>query len=204
MDPLTIIIYIIVLIFSVIIHELAHGYAADALGDPTPRTQGRLTLNPIPHLSLWGSVIIPLLLIVTQAGFILGWAKPVEFNPFNLKNRKWGPALVALAGPASNIVIAIIFGVLLRLAPVLGIDSSVFLSFASAIVLLNVLLAVFNLVPVPPLDGHHVLFALIPDKYRHVKIFLVRYSFILLLAVIFFLWPYIMPLVELIYRLIVG
>lgn len=203
MDITTTIFYIIILIFSVIIHEVAHGFAADTLGDPTPRQQGRLTLNPIPHLDLFGSIVLPALLVLSGAGFILGWAKPVVFNPFNLRDRKWGPALVAAAGPLSNISIALVFGVLIRIAPVIGFSSG-FIAIASGIVFINILLAVFNLIPVPPLDGHHILFAVLPTKYQEVKNFLNRYSLILLLVVIFFLWDFIMPLVFLIYKGFTG
>ncbi|MCD8527906.1 MAG: site-2 protease family protein [Candidatus Pacebacteria bacterium] len=176
METMTMIFYIIILIFSVVIHELAHGYAADALGDPTPRMQKRLTLNPLAHIDWFGSVILPFLLVVLKAGFILGWAKPVMFNPYNLRNRKWGPALIALAGPLSNIGIALFFGVLIRVAPMIGITAAPFFTLASALVFINIMLAIFNMIPVPPLDGHHILFALIPEKYNHIKNTLMRYS----------------------------
>ncbi len=204
MEATTTIFYILILLFSVIIHEVAHGFAAEALGDPTPRNQGRLTLNPVPHLDLFGSIILPVLLVISGTGFILGWAKPVVFNPFNLRNRKWGPAVVAVAGPLSNIILALVFALILRLAPALGITSAGFLSFSASIVFINVLLAIFNLIPIPPLDGHHILFAVIPEKYHHIKEFLYKYSLILLLIVIFFLWGYIMPLVNFVYNLLVS
>jgi len=107
--PTDFIFLISILIFSVILHEISHGYVAEMLGDPTARLAGRLTLNPLPHLDLWGSFIIPLLLIVSNAGFIIGWAKPVPYNPHNFRNKKWGEAMVAGAGPAMNIFIAILF-----------------------------------------------------------------------------------------------
>jgi Zn-dependent protease len=203
MDTITTLFSIIILVFSVIIHEIAHGYAADSLGDPTPRNQGRLTLNPLAHIDWFGSVILPVILVVTGAGFVLGWAKPVVFNVFNLRDRKWGPALIALAGPASNICIAFIFGLLIHVIPGLDIGSPLW-SIFSSIVFINVLLAIFNLIPVPPLDGHHVLFALIPEKYNHIKLFLSRYSLFLILIVIFFVWDYVMPLVFVIYGIFTG
>lgn len=199
-----IIFYIIILLFSVIIHEMAHGYAADALGDPTPRLQKRLTLNPLVHLDLFGSIIVPFILVVMQAGFVLGWAKPVVFNPYNLRDRRWGPALIALAGPVSNIVLALIFGMLIRFAPIMGITAEPFFIIASGIVFINILLAVFNMIPVPPLDGHHILFALIPDRYRSVKVALQKYSIIFILVVIFFAWQYIIPVVFWLFTLFTG
>lgn len=204
MDALAIIFYVVILLFSVIIHEMAHGYAADALGDPTPRLQGRLTLNPLVHLDLVGSIIVPLVLVVAQAEFILGWAKPVVFNVYNLRNRKWGPALIAVAGPVSNIALAVVFGLLIRLGPTLGIVAEPFYFIASAIVFLNILLAVFNMIPVPPLDGHHILFALIPEKFNHIKRALYTYSIFFVLIVIFVAWRFIRPLVMWLYTLITG
>jgi Zn-dependent protease len=203
MDTITTIFYIVILICSVIIHEVAHGYAADSLGDPTPRQQGRLTLNPLAHIDWFGSVLLPAFLVLTGAGFVLGWAKPVPFNVYNLRNRKWGPALVALAGPASNIALAIVFGLLIRFVP--GIDvASPFYMIASGVVFINVLLAIFNLIPIPPLDGHHVLFAFLPARFARLKQFLLRWSLFLLLFVIFFLWDYVMPIIFFVYDLIVG
>lgn len=204
MEITTTIFYIVILILSVIIHEVSHGFAADALGDPTPRNQGRLTLNPIPHLDLFGSILLPAILVLSGTGFVLGWAKPVVFNPFNLRDRKWGPALVAVAGPASNIIIALVFGLLIRFAPVVGITSEPFLFIASGIVFVNVLLAVFNLIPVPPLDGHHILFAFLSDKHRNIKNFLQKYSLVFLLVIVFFLWKFIMPVVLFIYNAFTG
>src|SRR5574343_1207888 len=110
----TAVILFLILLFSVIIHELAHGYVAYSLGDPTAKYEGRLTMNPLKHLDPFGSVILPLLLILSQSSFIIGWAKPVPYNPYNLKNQKWGDAIVALAGPLSNICVALFFGLLIR------------------------------------------------------------------------------------------
>lgn len=205
MDGITAIVYVAVLIMSVVIHEVAHGYAADALGDPTARLQGRLTLNPLKHLDWVGSVIFPLFLVLINAPFLLGWAKPVPFNPYNFKrHRKWGPALVAAAGPASNIAVALIFGVFIRIAPNIGLDTPGFITIVGAIVLLNVVLAVFNLLPVPPLDGHHILFALLPERMNHIKQFIMRYSIVFFMIVFFVLWGFIQPIIFAIFRGIVG
>ena len=154
----------IVLIFSIVIHEVAHGYMAESLGDPTARRAGRLTLNPIPHLDPLGSVIIPALLIISGTSFVFGWAKPVPYNPSLLtKDMKYGPLKVALAGPATNILLAVVFGIIIRFAyPILSEFTILTLAFA---VLINILLAVFNMVPIPPLDGSKILTILLPYPY---------------------------------------
>lgn len=204
MDTITTIFYIVILLFSVIIHELAHGYTADYLGDPTPRLQGRLTLNPIPHLDMFGSIILPALLVLSGTGFVVGWAKPIEYNPFNIRNRKWGAIVIALAGPLSNILLATVFGLVLRFFGA-GLPLAVVTIFA-IIVLLNIILALFNLIPIPPLDGHHILFSLLPDSGTGsmIKYFLSKYSFILMLVVIFFVWRLLFPIVLWLFALLTG
>jgi len=216
MAGIDIVFYILILLFSVILHELSHGYAAEALGDSTPRMAGRLTLNPIKHLDLWGSVLIPLLLVITNAGFLIGWAKPVPFNVNQLRNKKYGPALVALAGPVSNIIIAISVSLLARLFIFIGgIDpvsisamGEIFISpelkIAGIIIIVNVVLAVFNLVPIPPLDGHHIMFALFPKHWNAVRIFFEKYWMFMLLFFIFFLWDLLLPIVIFVYTVIIG
>lgn len=195
--------FILILLVSVVIHEVSHGYMAEQLGDPTARLQGRLTLNPIPHIDPIGSIAVPALLIFSGAGFVFGWAKPVPFNPYNLRNGKWGPALVAVAGPASNIVIALIFGTALRFNELLGL-SSAFQEIFFIIVLLNVLLAVFNMIPVPPLDGSKVLAAFLSYKYAGLIESMERYGFLVLIAVILFGWPLIQPVINAIFYLFTG
>jgi Zn-dependent protease len=188
---------------SVVIHEVSHGYTANALGDPTAKYAGRLTLNPIRHLDLFGSVILPVLTYMV-GGFIFGWAKPVPYNPYNLKNQKWGPGLVGLAGPLSNIFVAVIFGLLVRFGASAGLAGSAFLELAVLIVFINLILAVFNLVPIPPLDGSKVLFAFLPYSWHHVEIFLERYGLLILLIFIFFFFRAILPIVFGLFRLITG
>jgi len=202
MEPSTIF-FIVILIFSVIIHEISHGYVAEMLGDPTARMAGRLTLNPIPHVDLFGSFILPVLLIVSHAGFVFGWAKPVPYNPYNLKDQKWGPAMVAVAGPLSNIFIAIIFGLALRFADILSLPAA-FVEIFFIIVILNIVLAVFNMIPIPPLDGSKVLFALLPYRYYHYIESLEKYGFVILLFVVFFGWKFIQPVISGIFYLITG
>lgn len=199
---------IAVLIFSVVIHEVSHGYAALALGDETAKHEGRLTLNPLKHLDPFGSVLLPVLSYL-MGGFIFGWAKPVPYNPYNLRNQKWGPALVGAAGPAANISIAIVFGLLIRFLPVFGSGAVApflfnFINIAGIIVLLNLILAFFNLVPIPPLDGSKLLFAILPYQWRGLQFFLEQYGFILLLVFIFFFFHWLFPVVLFFFRLITG
>lgn len=189
-----------VLIMSVVIHEVAHGYAALAQGDRTAEYQGRLTLNPLRHLDPFGSILVPF--ITYQMGFIIGWAKPVPFNPYNLKYRKWGEALVALAGPASNIAVALAFGLLIRFAG--GSLTPAFLALSGSIVFINLILAVFNMVPIPPLDGSKVLFSLFPYHWSKIRFALERYSLFFALLFVLFLWQYLIPVVVFLFSLIVG
>ncbi|MBX9906827.1 site-2 protease family protein [Patescibacteria group bacterium] len=166
---ITTLIIIAALVMSIVIHEVAHGFMANWLGDPTARLAGRLTLNPVSHADPIGSVILPGFLALTGSGLLFGWAKPVPYNPYNLKNQRWGEVLVAAAGPAVNIVIALVFSLIIRLAPGLSL-SSAFLELASYIVYMNIVLAFFNLIPVPPLDGSKILTGFLPlsleIKYR--------------------------------------
>ncbi len=152
---------LIILVLSVIAHEVAHGYAANSLGDPTARLAGRLTLNPLPHIDFMGSIIIPALLVFTQSPILFGWAKPVPYNPYNLKNQRWGEMLVAIAGSATNILLAIIFGLIVRFGPLLGLDATA-LSLAASIAFVNLFLGLFNLIPFPPLDGFTALRSALP------------------------------------------
>ncbi len=155
---------IIVLIFSVILHEVSHGYMADFLGDPTARRAGRLTLNPLPHIDLVGSILLPLFLILTGSPILFGYAKPVPYNPYNLSGRR-DETLVAFAGPGTNLVIALLFGLLIRFAAV-AMTGPMILAFGT-IVYINMLLGLFNLIPIPPLDGSKVLSGLLPSKLAH-------------------------------------
>ncbi len=193
---------ILILIFSVVIHEVSHGYAAYRLGDNTALYQGRLTLNPLKHLEWFGSFILPLMSYFL-GGFILGWAKPVPFNPYNLRNQRWGEAIVAVAGPVSNIVIALFFGLLIRFG-VLSQFGPAFVYIASSIVFINLILATFNLIPVPPLDGSKILFSILPYHMRGVRDWLEHNSIFILLFFVFFLWRFIIPVVYLEFRLITG
>ena len=166
MDITSAIFLVLILMFSAIVHEVMHGIAADKLGDPTARYAGRLTLNPLPHLDPFGSVILPLVLVLTGSPVFFAWAKPVPYNPYNLKPGRFSEAIVAGAGPAVNLLLAIIFGLVIRLGVAPALSSIFFL-----IVVINVMLCIFNLIPVPPLDGSKVLESLLPRslQYRYAR-----------------------------------
>lgn len=164
MDPLQIAM-IFALILSVVLHEMAHGYAANWLGDPTARLQGRLSANPLVHLDPMMSVILPGILLVTGSPILFGAAKPVPYNPYNFTNQKWGEAIVAIAGPLANFFIAGVFALLIRLSDVLML-SETFIVLSLQIIMLNIFLAFFNLVPIPPLDGSKILPHFLPYQLR--------------------------------------
>ncbi len=192
--------HIAILVMSVVVHEVSHGYAASMLGDQTARFEGRLTLNPLKHLEWLGSFIIPTL-SYALGGFIFGWAKPVPYNPYNLRPGRFSEALVAVAGPISNIIIAVVFGLLLRF----GIsDNPAFIGITSLVVFINILLAVFNLMPIPPLDGSKILFSLFPDKAYRFRAVLESYGFFLVVLFILIAWQIIAPIIFFLFRLIVG
>jgi len=147
---------LIILLFSVVVHEVSHGLAALYLGDDTAEKMGRLTLNPLKHLDPIGSVLLPLMLVLMNTGFIFGWAKPVPYNPLNLKMPRRDSAILAFAGPLSNFSLALIFGLIIRIIIVTSSFVSL-LPFLMFIVWINLVLGVFNLLPIPPLDGSKIL-----------------------------------------------
>ncbi len=191
---------IAILILSVVIHEVSHGFVANILGDSTARHAGRLTLNPIKHLDPMGSFVVPMLTYF-GGGFIFGWAKPVPYNPYNLRDQKWGEAKVSVAGPLSNLLVALVFGLILRF--VAGIPPAP-AEILHLIVYLNLVLAVFNLVPIPPLDGSKILFSILPYHMRHVQDFMERYWLVFIGIFIFFVSGILSPVVAYLFRLIVG
>jgi Zn-dependent protease len=193
---------IAILILSVIVHELSHGYTADLLGDPTARLQGRLTLNPLKHIDPVGSILVPL--ITSLAGFTFGWAKPVPYNPYNLKNKRWGEFLIAVAGPSSNLLIALIFGTVIRFVlPGVAVITP-FIEITSYIVIINIVLAIFNLIPLPPLDGSKLLFAVLPNQYGRARLIMEQYAPIFILIVVFFLWQVVSPVIPWVFKLFTG
>lgn len=181
---------IIVLVISVIIHEYSHGWVAYRLGDSTAKLAGRLTLNPISHLDPIGSIFLPLLLVITKANFLIGWAKPVPYNPHNLRDQKYGDLKVAIGGPGSNFIVALIFGLVARFTPLTSsVKSSIIINYFQGdynfllnsmngsllasifilsiiIVFINLLLMIFNLIPIPPLDGSKILMTFLPYEWK--------------------------------------
>jgi len=181
MDLLILLIGIVGFAFTIIIHEVAHGWVADRLGDPTARLSGRLTLNPIPHIDLYGTILLPVFLVIIHSPFLFGWAKPVPFDPYNLKDPKKDSALISLAGPLANIIIATILAVIYRFVP-----NQIVSSLIVNIVQFNVALAVFNLIPIHPLDGGKILVGILPNKEaREFDNFMNQFGIILLVFIIF-------------------
>ncbi|MDQ3244849.1 MAG: site-2 protease family protein [bacterium] len=194
--------YIAILIMSVVIHEVSHGFVAEYFGDKTARFAGRLTLNPLKHLDLFGSVILPIFMYLSF-GFAFGWAKPVPYNPENLRNKRWGVAWVAAAGILANVFIALLFGLLLRFSLGGGLPEG-FYFIVKSIVVVNIALAIFNLVPIPPIDGSKILFQFLPRSWSYIQDFLERFSIIIFLIFIFFFSSYLYPVLVYAYQLIVG
>jgi Zn-dependent protease len=204
MDITTIVFFIAVLVFSVVLHEVSHGWVANSLGDSTAKNAGRLTLNPLPHIDPIGSVLVPFFLILTT-GVGFGWAKPVPVNPYNLRDKKYGSAKVSFAGPGANLGIALVFGLFLRFlsSPIAAISPDLIPLFVG-IVQLNLILAIFNLLPIPPLDGSHILFDFLPRSFYGIRDFLTRYGIFILLFFVFFLFRFLVPVIDWVFRIIVG
>ncbi|MBI4991457.1 site-2 protease family protein [Candidatus Gottesmanbacteria bacterium] len=174
----------IILIIVITIHEFAHAYVADHFGDPTPRLAGRLTLNPTVHIDPIGTVLLPLMTMLSGAGIFFGWAKPTPFDPFNLRNPKKDSALIAFAGPVSNLLFALLLSILIRM-PFFGLLGYWVIGLFEMLIQLNIVLAVFNLIPIHPLDGFKVVAGLLPKKYYNDWLSLERYGIIFLILLIF-------------------
>jgi Zn-dependent protease len=177
-----------VLLFSVIIHECAHGYVAEWWGDPTARMLGRLTLNPLPHIDVFGSILVPGMLILSGSGILFGWAKPVPVTPENFRDRRMGDITVSLAGPASNILLALGFAAILAVAGLIsggGAPSEAVWRLCTYGILLNFVLAVFNLLPIPPLDGSHVVANLLPGPAAYAYRSMGQYGLLIVFLLLF-------------------
>jgi len=177
-----------VLLFSVIVHECAHGYVAEWWGDPTARMLGRLTLNPLPHIDLFGSILVPGMLLLSGAGILFGWAKPVPVTLENFRDRRLGDITVSLAGPVSNVLLALAIAAALAVAGLVwggdGVPAPV-LTLGYYGILLNFVLAVFNLLPIPPLDGSHVVANLLPPPAAYAYRSLGQYGLLIVFLLLF-------------------
>lgn len=198
----SLVISISIFAFAVIIHEVAHGWVAYKLGDPTAKLSGRLTLNPISHIDPIGTILLPVALVLTGSPVVFGWAKPVPINFFGLHNPKRDIMLVGAAGPLANIIFAFILGAAFRLFPVLHVPILAGMIFYS--ILLNLVLAAFNLIPIPPLDGSRILFGLLPPEVAMRYMSIEPYGFVILFILIWlgFLDRFVNPLVVILAKII--
>lgn len=195
----------IIIIFSIVIHEVAHGYAARHSGDKTAELSGRLTLNPIPHMDLLGTVILPIFIAITTGGGFFGWAKPVPINPDNFENEKKGMLLVSFAGVLANFALAIIFAIIFRGLSAYGLLNTGMYFIISMIIMTNLSLGIFNLIPVPPLDGSKILIALLPERHaRLVSNFLQKGQILFIFVVIFAFGSIIGPVINFLFKLLIG
>ncbi len=200
----TSIFYFVVLIFSIIVHEVAHGLVAEREGDPTARNLGRITLNPLKHIDWIGSVILPIILIVSGSGFIVGWAKPVPYNPENLHHGRKSEAKVAIAGIVVNLCIAVFFGLVIRSAVLFHYGTAALIQGASVIVLVNIVLALFNSIPLAPLDGFRFFYSVLPFRAIPTMRLIERFSLPLLLLFIVFGWNAVAPVAFSAFTLFTG
>jgi len=199
------------LIFAITLHEVAHGYVASLFGDQTARLSGRLSLNPLKHVDPMGTVVVPLLMLIVGSSFIFGWAKPVPVDGRNLRHPRRDMAIVALAGPCSNILMAIFWGLIAKLGILAEQGGNSWLGqpldyMGMAGVTINIVLAVLNLIPLPPLDGGRVLASLLPPRAAYILSLIEPYSFFILILLLFsgVLSLVMAPFVFLLIRLIVG
>lgn len=184
-NSLSFFVYFISLVFAVTIHEFAHAYLADRLGDPTPRISGRLSLNPLVHIDLFGTILLPLFLILNNFGIFIAWAKPVVYDPFNLKNPRKDSALISIAGPTSNLIIALLVSLIIRLIFFLNLTLSPFIiSFFFYFIYVNIFLAVFNILPIHPLDGFKIIYGLLNEEQAKEWAKLEAYGMLFLLLLI--------------------
>jgi Zn-dependent protease len=181
--PVQIAVMVFVLYLAIVVHEVAHGYVANLRGDPTAKRLGRLTLNPIPHIDIFGSIIIPGFLILTNSGFVIGWAKPVPIDIRNFRDPLGDFAITSLAGPASNAMQAAVYVALFHAAAALGWPGWVlFLAYVGT--LINLILAIFNMIPIPPLDGSRLVAAVLPTQLAVQYLSIERFGFIIIFGLL--------------------
>lgn len=180
---LQIVIMVFVLYLAIVVHEVAHGYVAYLRGDPTAKQLGRLTLNPLPHIDIFGSIIIPGFLILTNSGFVIGWAKPVPIDIRRFRDPLGDFAITSLAGPASNAMQAVVYVLLFHAASALGWPGWVlFLAYIGT--LINLILAIFNMIPIPPLDGSRLVAAVLPTRLAVQYLSIERFGFIIIFGLL--------------------
>jgi Zn-dependent protease len=194
-----ILITLVILLFSAIVHEVSHGLVAEKFGDDTAREEGRITLNPIPHIDPFGSILLPALLLFVGSPIIFGAAKPVPVNFNSLHPRRLGMAMVSLAGPLSNFLIAVAAGLIIKF----GLGNAIANPILLEVIQLNLMLGTFNLLPIPPLDGSKIIAAFLPDSLMHWILSLERYGFILIIVLLFLGWlePILRPVFALFSRI---
>ena len=204
MDLVTIALYLTIVVIALTIHEFCHAWAGHTLGDITAKSEGRLTLNPMAHIDPFSTLLLPAALIFLGSPVVFGAAKPVPFNPYAVRYGKWGAALIAVAGPTSNLLMATVVGLYLRVFEISGITGQFLLQF----VLINLAFFVFNMIPIPPLDGSRVLYAILPSSLQDIMDQIERYGVIVIFVVlIMFYWlisPFIISCVTWLASLILG
>ena len=205
MDPF-IPLQLVILLFSIVVHEVAHGKVALWRGDSTARDRGRLTLNPSPHIDIFGTIIVPILLVLVKSSVLFGWAKPVPINPRWFKDVKKDMALVGAAGPVSNILLAVIAGIFYRIFSAIPGDNNVLFKVLDYAVTINLILAVFNMIPIPPLDGSRIVMGFLPDDLAVQYTKIERFGFIIIFGLLYIgVFSYILwPIVMLLRFLIIG
>lgn len=188
---------------AITIHEYFHAWMANQLGDPTAKMRGRLSINPLAHIDLVGTIIVPLFLIIARFPFVVGWAKPVRFDPFNLDDPRKDAAKISLAGPASNLILALVFSIIIRIILTFSFPHTFIYELADSLITINLVLAFFNLIPIHPLDGGKIFIGLLPeDQAREADVFLKRYGIIILFLLIFPLFGGVSPILTVLWPII--
>lgn len=204
LDIATLVMYFVIIVISLTVHEFCHAWAGHMLGDITAKDHGRLTLNPLAHIDPLTTLLLPIGLILAGSPVVFGAAKPVPFNPYAVRYDKWGVCLVAIAGPLSNLVMATIVGLYLRFIPIDGLAGQFLLQF----VIVNLAFFIFNMIPFPPLDGSRVLYAIAPNAVRDVMDKIENYGIVMVFVFLLLLFPLISPVisggVQFLLNLIVG